>query len=81
MNSVEPLYNRDSTVEVEKVGRKVALKNISGFEMPEEFALRLKSLSALEKAFNALRPGQRDYLIQFSAAKQSKTRAARSRRT
>jgi uncharacterized protein YdeI (YjbR/CyaY-like superfamily) len=65
-------------VEVEKAGLKVALKKTSGFEMPEEFVLKLKSLPALKKAFNALTPGrQRGYLLHFSAAKQSKTRAAR----
>ncbi len=65
-------------VEVEKAGLKVALKKTSGFEMPEEFALKLKALPALKKAFNALTPGrQRGYLLHFSAAKQSKTRAAR----
>jgi uncharacterized protein YdeI (YjbR/CyaY-like superfamily) len=65
-------------VEVEKAGLKVALKKPSGFRMPEEFALKLKSLPALKKAFHALSPGrQRGYLLYFSAAKQSKTRAAR----
>ena len=65
-------------VEVEKAGLKVALKKTSGFEMPEEFALKLKSLPALKKAFNALTPGrQRGYLLHFSGAKQSKTRVAR----
>ncbi len=65
-------------VEVEKAGLKVALKKTSGFEMPEEFALKLKSLPALKNAFYALTPGrQRGYLLHFSAAKQSKTRTAR----
>ena len=65
-------------VEVEKAGLKVALKKTSGFEMPEEFALKLKALPALKKAFNALTPGrQRGYLLHFSSAKQSKTRATR----
>jgi len=65
-------------VEVEKAGLKVALKKPSGFRMPEEFTLKLKSLPALKKAFHALSPGrQRGYLLYFSAAKQSKTRAAR----
>ena len=64
--------------EVEKAGLKVALKKTSGFEMPEEFALKLKALPALKKAFHALTPGrQRGYLLHFSSAKQSKTRAAR----
>jgi uncharacterized protein YdeI (YjbR/CyaY-like superfamily) len=65
-------------VEVEKAGLKVALKKTSGFQMPEEFALKLKSLPALKKAFYALTPGrQRGYLLHFSAAKQSQTMAAR----
>jgi uncharacterized protein YdeI (YjbR/CyaY-like superfamily) len=65
-------------VEVEKAGLKVGLKKTSGFNMPEEFALKLKELPALKKAFNALTPGrQRGYLLHFSSAKQSKTRAAR----
>ena len=65
-------------VEVEKAGLKVALKKTSGFQMPEEFGLKLKALPALKNAFNALTPGrQRGYLLHFSAAKQSKTRAAR----
>jgi uncharacterized protein YdeI (YjbR/CyaY-like superfamily) len=65
-------------MEVEKAGLKVALKKPSGFQMPEEFALKLKSSPALKKAFHALTPGrQRGYLLYFSAAKQSKTRAAR----
>jgi uncharacterized protein YdeI (YjbR/CyaY-like superfamily) len=70
-------YIREA-VEVEKAGLKVALKKTSGFEMPEELALKLKSLPALKKAFNTLTPGrQRGYLLHFSAAKQSKTRTAR----
>jgi uncharacterized protein YdeI (YjbR/CyaY-like superfamily) len=65
-------------VEVEKAALKVTLKKTSGFEMPEEFAVKLKALPALKKAFQALTPGrQRGYLLYFSAAKQSKTREAR----
>lgn len=65
-------------VEVEKAGLKVALKKTSGFKMPEELAFKLKASPALKKAFDALTPGrQRGYLLHFSAAKQSKTRAAR----
>jgi uncharacterized protein YdeI (YjbR/CyaY-like superfamily) len=70
-------YIRDA-VEVEKAGLKVALKKTSEFKMPEEFALKLKALPALKKAFHALTPGrQRGYLLYFSSAKQSKTREAR----
>jgi uncharacterized protein YdeI (YjbR/CyaY-like superfamily) len=65
-------------VEVEKAGLKVALKKTSGFEMPEEFGLKLKASPALKKAFNALTPGlQRGYLLHFSSAKLSQTRVAR----
>jgi uncharacterized protein YdeI (YjbR/CyaY-like superfamily) len=65
-------------VEVEKAGLKVALKKPSEFKMPEEFALKLKALPELKKAFNALTPGrQRSYLLYFSSARQSKTREAR----
>jgi uncharacterized protein YdeI (YjbR/CyaY-like superfamily) len=70
-------YIREA-VEVEKAGLKVALKKTSGFQMPKEFALKLTSSPALKKAFHALTPGrQRGYLLHFSSAKQSKTRAAR----
>jgi uncharacterized protein YdeI (YjbR/CyaY-like superfamily) len=70
-------YIREA-VEVEKAGLKVALKKTSGFEMPEEFARKLKSSPALKKAFHALTPGrQRGYLLHFSGAKLSKTRTAR----
>jgi uncharacterized protein YdeI (YjbR/CyaY-like superfamily) len=65
-------------VEVEKSGVKVAMKKTRDFKMPEEFAVKLKALPELKKAFNALTPGrQRGYLLHFSSAKQSKTREAR----
>ena len=65
-------------IEVEKSGRKVALKRTAQFEMAAEFKEKLKELPALKKAFYALTPGrQRGYLLHFSTAKQSKTRAAR----
>ena len=64
--------------QVEKAGLKVALKKTSDFEIPAEFALKLKALPALKKAFGALTPGrQRGYLFHFSSAKQSSTREAR----
>jgi len=65
-------------IEVEKSGRKVELKKAAEFEMAEEFKEKLKESPALKKAFYALTPGrQRGYLLHFSTAKQSKTRAAR----
>lgn len=68
-------------VEVEKVGLKVPMKKTSEFEMPEEFQQRLEDDPQLKAAFTALTPGrQRGYLLYFSQAKQSKTRAARIER-
>lgn len=65
-------------IEVEKAGLKVALKKTAEFDMPEEFARKMKAMPALKKAFNALTPGrQRGYLLHFSSAKQSATREAR----
>jgi len=65
-------------IEVEKSGLKVELKKTAEFEMPAEFKTKLEQLPALQKAFYALTPGrQRGYLLHFSKAKQSKTRAAR----
>jgi uncharacterized protein YdeI (YjbR/CyaY-like superfamily) len=70
-------YIREAA-EVEKSGRSVAMKKTSEFEMPLEFALKLKASPPLKKAFHALTPGrQRGYLLHFAAAKQSKTREAR----
>lgn len=63
---------------IEKAGLKVAPRKTAEFEEPEEFAARLKAMPALKKAFEALTPGrQRAYLLHFSSAKQSVTRAAR----
>jgi uncharacterized protein YdeI (YjbR/CyaY-like superfamily) len=65
-------------IEVEKAGLKVSLKTTAEFAMPEEFQAKLEDSPALKTAFKALTPGrQRAYLLHFSAAKQTKTRAAR----
>jgi len=46
--------------------------------IPEELQNKLDEIPALKTAFNALTPGrQRGYILYFSAAKQSKTRASR----
>jgi len=63
---------------VEKAGLKVAYKTTAEFKIPEEFQNKLDASPALKKACAALTPGrQRGYLLYFSAAKQSATRAAR----
>jgi uncharacterized protein YdeI (YjbR/CyaY-like superfamily) len=65
-------------VEVEKAGLKVNFKKASEFTIPEEFQNKLDDFPALKTAFKALTPGrQRAYILYFSAAKQSKTRASR----
>jgi uncharacterized protein YdeI (YjbR/CyaY-like superfamily) len=65
-------------IEVEKSGLKVPLKKTKEFKTPEEFQNKLDEMPALKTAFKALTPGrQRGYLLYFSSAKQSQTRAAR----
>jgi uncharacterized protein YdeI (YjbR/CyaY-like superfamily) len=68
-------------IDAEKAGLKVKFKKTSEFKVAEEFQMKLDENSALKSAFNALTPGrQRGYLLYFSGAKQSKTRAARIER-
>lgn len=63
---------------VEKSGLKVEFKKTEEFSVPEEFQARLDQMLELKSAFEALTPGRRRaYLLHFSSAKQSKTRAAR----
>jgi uncharacterized protein YdeI (YjbR/CyaY-like superfamily) len=70
-------YIREA-IAVEKSGAKVAMKSTAQFAMPEEFRKRLNDAPKLAEAFRALTPGrQKGYLLHFSAAKQSATRAAR----
>ncbi len=65
-------------VELEKSGAEVEYKQTEDFEVAPEFAARLRSTPSLKTAFEALTPGrQRGYLLFFSGAKQSATRAAR----
>lgn len=65
-------------IEVERSGKKVAMKKTAEFEIPAEFEAKLKAMPKLKKAFEALTPGrQRGYLLHFGSAKQSATREAR----
>ena len=65
-------------IKIEKAGLKVELKKTSEYKMPEEFKEQLDEITELKTAFEALTPGrQRGYLLYFSSAKQSKTRADR----
>src|SRR5262245_47684995 len=77
---VEPILKAysDEAIEVEKAGLKVSFKTISEFKIPDELQAKLDEVPALNKAFRALTPGrQRGYILYFSGAKQSKTRASR----
>lgn len=65
-------------IAVEQAGLKVDLKRTEQFDVPEEFAAKLKAMPDLKKAFKALTPGrQRGYLLHFGSAKQARTREAR----
>ena len=80
IDELEPLLKAyiQEAIEVEKAGLEVNFKETSDFDMPEEFQKKLDENPALKTAFEALTPGrQRGYLLYFSAAKQSKTRASR----
>lgn len=65
-------------IEVERAGLKVEMKKTKEYTVPEEFQVKLDEKPDLRTAFEALTPGrQRGYLLYFSQAKQSKTRAER----
>ncbi|MDO6603054.1 YdeI/OmpD-associated family protein [Arenibacter palladensis] len=65
-------------IEVEKAGLEVTLKKTSEFKMPDEFKEAMDNNPDLKAAFHSLTPGrQRGYLLHFSQAKQSATRANR----
>lgn len=67
-----------SAIEVEKKGLKVEFKGTDEFEVPQELLDKFEEDPDYKKAFYALTPGrQRGYLLHFSGAKQSETRAAR----
>jgi uncharacterized protein YdeI (YjbR/CyaY-like superfamily) len=65
-------------VENEKAGKKVELKKLSDYPIPEEFKKVLNEMPKLKKSFQTLTPGrQKGYIFYFSSAKQSKTREER----
>jgi uncharacterized protein YdeI (YjbR/CyaY-like superfamily) len=68
----------NEAIDAEEAGLEVSYKKNSEFPIPEEFQNRLDKSPALKAAFNALTPGrQRGYILYFSTAKQSQTRASR----
>ncbi|MEK4231283.1 YdeI/OmpD-associated family protein [Solibacillus sp. FSL H8-0538] len=65
-------------IEVEKAGLEVSFKKNTDIIIPEELQTKFDEIPALKTAFEALTPGrQRAYILYFSGAKQSKTRASR----
>jgi uncharacterized protein YdeI (YjbR/CyaY-like superfamily) len=79
ITEMEPVLKTyiQEAIEVEKAGLKVKLKR-NPEPVPGEFQNKLDEIPALKTAFEALTPGrQRGYILYFSAAKQSKTRASR----
>jgi len=71
----------DEAIELEKSGRKIALKSISDYPAPNEFKEVLQAKKDVKMAFESLSPGrQKAYLFHFSQAKQSATRSARIER-
>ena len=67
------------TVQIEKSGRKVPLKKISEYVIPEELQALLDAAPKVKAALEALTPGRRkSYIFHVSGAKQAKTRAARA---
>jgi len=68
-------------IQVEESGKKVPLKKVSEYVVPEELQVRLNSAPELKAAFEALTPGRRkSYNFHVSGAKQAKTRAERAER-
>lgn len=65
-------------VEIERSGKKVAMKKTVDYAIPEELTQKFTENADFEKAFNALTPGrQKGYLLHFATPKQSKTKTSR----
>ncbi len=65
-------------IEIEKSGKKIALKKAADYPVPPEFKEALNSDKDLKQAFYSLTQGrQKGYLFYFNQAKQSETRKKR----
>lgn len=65
-------------IEIEKSGKKIELKKVVDYPVPQEFQQVLDEDKTFNQAFYSLTPGrQKGYLFYFNQAKQSKTRQAR----
>lgn len=77
LKSVINSYIKEA-IEIEKSGKKIEMKKVTDYPVPEEFQKILDEDETLNKAFYCLTPGrQKGYLFYFSQAKQSKTRQIR----
>jgi uncharacterized protein YdeI (YjbR/CyaY-like superfamily) len=69
----------NEAIELEKSGKRVKLKKVSEYPVPEELQRMLDDNAVLRSAFEALTPGRRkSYIFHVSTAKQAKTRVARA---
>ncbi len=65
-------------IEIEKSGKKIELKKVDDYPVPQEFQQVLDEDKTFNQAFYSLTPGrQKGYLFYFNQAKQPKTRQAR----
>lgn len=68
----------EGAIAVEQAGLEVPKKKVTGYEMPEELATRLREDAEYREAFDALTPGRKkSYLLHFSGAKRAETRERR----
>lgn len=66
-------------IALEESGKKVPLKKLSDYAVPEELKARLDQDHLVKAAFEALTPGRRkSYIFHISGAKQATTRAKRA---
>lgn len=83
IRAVQPILRKYiyEAIQIEESGKKVILKKISDYAVPDELQARLDAAPDLKVAFEALTPGRRkSYILHVSRAKQAKTRAARVER-
>lgn len=80
VKKLEPTLKKyiKEAIKLEQAGAKVEFKKIEERPIPDELKAAFKEMAELKTAFKALTPGrQREYIIHFSDAKQSKTRESR----
>ncbi len=68
----------EEAIAVEEAGLEVPRKKVEDYEVPPEFAKRLREDESYRRAFEALTPGRRKgYLLHFSGGKRASTRERR----